>query len=36
MGFQSGDSPNFENFKTPDLGVLKKMTLKCTPMANHK
>jgi hypothetical protein len=31
MGLQSGESPNFKNFKTPNLGVLGKMTFDATP-----
>jgi hypothetical protein len=31
MGFQSGGSPNFENFRTPNLGVSGKMTFDATP-----
>jgi hypothetical protein len=31
MGLQNGKNPNFENFRTPDLGVLRKMTFECSP-----
>jgi hypothetical protein len=31
ISVQSGKSPNFGNFKTPDLGVLGKMTFGCNP-----
>jgi len=30
MGFQSGGSPNFENFENPNLGILGKMTFGCS------
>jgi hypothetical protein len=30
-GLQSGESSNFKNFKTFDLGVLRKMTFGCKP-----
>ncbi len=36
MGFQSGRSPNFENFKTLNLRILRKMTFECSPLVNHK
>jgi hypothetical protein len=36
MGLQSGGSPNFGNFGTFDLGVLGKMTFRCSPVANHR
>jgi hypothetical protein len=31
MGLQSGGSPNFGNFETPNLGVTRKMTFECNP-----
>jgi len=31
MGLQNDKIPNFENFETPDLGVLGKMTFGCNP-----
>jgi len=34
MGFQSYENPNFENFKTPKLGV-SRQNGPC-PMARHK
>jgi hypothetical protein len=36
MGLQSCGSLNFKNSKTLDLGVLKKMTFGCSPMASHR
>jgi len=33
MDLQNARSPNFGNFTTPDLGVLKKMTFRCKPCA---
>jgi hypothetical protein len=36
MNFQNGGSPNFENFETPNLGVLGKMTFGCSLVVNHK
>jgi hypothetical protein len=36
MAFQSDESPNFENCGTLELGVLKKMTFGCSPIANHR
>jgi hypothetical protein len=31
MSLQSGQSPDFKNFGTPNLGVLGKMTFGCSP-----
>jgi hypothetical protein len=31
MGLQNGKSPNFQNFETPNLGVLGKMIFGCNP-----
>jgi hypothetical protein len=36
MGFQSGESPNFENFGTLNLGVLRKMTFGCNTHGNSQ
>jgi hypothetical protein len=36
MGIQSGRSPNFRNFETPDLGVQGKMTFGLTFVASHR
>jgi hypothetical protein len=31
MGVQLGESPNFKNFKIPDMGVLGKTSFGCNP-----
>jgi hypothetical protein len=36
IGIQSGESPNFENCGTFDLGVSGNMSFGLAPMANHK
>jgi len=36
MGFQNDKSPYFGNFGSLGLGVLRKMTFGCSPMANHR
>jgi hypothetical protein len=36
MGLQSFESPNFENFETPNLGVMGKSHLDAVPVANHR
>jgi hypothetical protein len=35
-GLSKCESLNFENFGTPDLGVLGKMTFGCTLMTSHR
>jgi len=32
MGVQSGKSPNFGNFETPNLGIVGKITFGCNPL----